>query len=162
MQLNFLLDEPNSPSLCLQRSAWTGKTKLYADGQEVPLQSKPGLFSQIRSFMVPMADGSERQLTLKIRFYDPVPEAHVDGEPILLAKALTPWEYVVACIPMLLIFGGGLLGGIFGVAAMVANISMMRSERPAGLRIAFCAGITLMAFVGYVLVVGMLQLAVES
>lgn len=162
MQLNFLLNDPNSPHLQLQRSAWTGKTKLYADGQEVPLQSKPGIFSKIRSFMVPMPDGSERQLTLKNRFYDPVPEADIDGEPLLLAKALAPWEYVVACIPMLLIFGGGLIGGVCGVAAMLTNIGIMRSERPAGLRIAFCVGIALAALVVYVLLVGMLQLATES
>ncbi|WP_143434759.1 hypothetical protein [Hymenobacter roseosalivarius] len=112
--------------------------------------------------MVPMPDGSERQLTLKNRFYDPVPVADIDGEPILLAKALAPWEHVVACIPMLLIFGGGLIGGLCGVGAMLANISIMRSERPTGLRVAFCVGITLAAFVVYVLLAGMLQLAVAS
>ena len=162
MQFEFLLNEADSPILRLQRSAWTGKTKLYADGQEILPQSKPGLFSKIRSFLVPMPDGSERQLTLKNRFYDPVPVAHLDGEPILLAKALASWEYVVACIPMLLIFGGGLLGGLCGVGAMLANINVMRSERPVGVRIAFCVGLTLAAFIVYVLLAGIFQLAIES
>lgn len=162
MQFEFLLNEADGPILRLQRSIWTGQTKLYADDQEVPMQPNKGYFHSLRAYMVPMPDGSERHLTLQNRFYDPVPEVYVNDKPILLAKALHTWEYAIASLPVLLIFAGGLLGGLCGLAATFANLRIMRSERPAGLRIAFCVALTLAALIVYVLLAGMFQLAIES
>lgn len=162
MQFEFLLSEPNSPALRLRRSIWTGRTKLYADEQEVPMQPSKGYFHSLRAYMVPMPDGSERHLTLQNRFYDFVPEVYVNDKPVLLARALQTWEYVITSLPILLVFAGGLLGGLCGLVATFINLRIMRSERPIGLRIAFCVAITVTAFVGYVLLVGLLQLAMES
>jgi len=162
METEFLLNEPNSPRLRLRRSLWTGRTKLYVDEQEVPREPKKGLFDQVHAFAVPMPDGTQRQLTLKNRIYDPVPEAHVDGQELVLAKPLQSWEYIVACVPIVLIFAGGALGAVAGLVATFTNMGIMRSSRPIALRIALCLGSTLAAFVVYMALGLLLTLALKS
>ncbi|MCC2546196.1 hypothetical protein LJY25_07045 [Hymenobacter sp. BT175] len=74
-----------------------------------------------------------------------------------LSKPLAKWEYVVACLPMVLLIAGGLLGGGIGAAGTFANLSIMRSERPRGLRIALCVGLTLFVTAVWGAVAGVTQ-----
>ncbi|UYZ61740.1 hypothetical protein [Hymenobacter weizhouensis] len=149
---------PDGPALVLDRSLWTGRTRLYADNQELKPQPKNGLFDKRLEFHVPLPDGSHRQLLVHNRVHDPVPEVYVDGQAVFLTKKLQIWEYIVACLPLLLVVGGGLLGGGVGAGAVILNLSVMRSNHPAGVRVALCLGILLAAF----LVLGLVYNAVMA
>ncbi|RFP65367.1 hypothetical protein D0N36_08820 [Hymenobacter lapidiphilus] len=149
MTLNFLLDEPNSPELRLERSLLTGRNRLYANERELIKEPKKGLFDQVQVFTVLMPDGTHRQLSLKNIVYDTVPEVKVDGQPLVLAKPLQVWEYIVAALPLLLVFSGGILGGGVGGFAAYTNIGIMRSERSLPTRVLLCLGALVLAMLAY-------------
>ncbi|UOQ54633.1 hypothetical protein [Hymenobacter cellulosivorans] len=162
MKIDFRFDEPHSPQLQLHRSVWTGRTRLYVNDQEVIKEPKRGALDAAQLFIVPMPDGTERHLTLKNRFYDLIPEAQVNGRGLALAPALKSWEYAVACIPMIFLFWGGLIGGGVGVVATMANLSTMRSKRPVALRVGLCLCLTVAAFGLMVLLAGLVHLALAD
>ena len=159
MTINFLLDAPNSPALRLERSLLTGRSRLYANDQELLSQPKKGFFDQTQIFAVPMSDGTYRQVCLKNIVYDTVPQAQVDGRPLVLARPLETWQYVVAALPLLLVFAGGFIGGAIGAAAAYTNISVMRSERSITARVAICLILLVVALLAYGLLAWALQMA---
>lgn len=162
MKLNFLLDEPNSPELRLERSLLTGRSRLFANERELVSEPKKGFFDQTQVFAVPMPDGAQRQLRLKNIIYDTVPQVEVDGRPLVLAKPLQTWEYIIAALPLLLVFSGGLLGGVVGGFVAYTNLNIMRSERSTPVRVLLCLGMLVLALLAYGLLAWLLVGAVSG
>ncbi len=57
-----------------------------------------------------------------------VPQLVVDGKTVSLAAPLKWYQWVWSALPILLVFWGGLLGGIAGVIAFSINTSIFRSR----------------------------------
>lgn len=59
---------------------------------------------------------------------DPIPTIVIDGERIPLAPPMTWYEYVLLCLPFLLIFIGGAIGGFVGIVGAMINASIIRGQ----------------------------------
>ncbi len=59
---------------------------------------------------------------------DPIPTIVIDGEKIPLAPPMAWYEYVLLCLPLLLIFIGGVIGGFIGFVGAMINASIIRGQ----------------------------------
>ena len=73
--------------------------------------------------------GQEREIRLKTNGLDPVPKVQIGGQAIELARPLTWYEYVWMGVPIALVFVGGGLGALFGLAAVYSSARIFRSDR---------------------------------
>jgi hypothetical protein len=73
--------------------------------------------------------GAEKLIQLRYNLVDPVPTLKIDGEAVNLLEPLQWYEYAWSGLPILLVFAGGLLGGLVGGVATMANGRLFRSER---------------------------------
>ena len=100
---------------------WKG-AKLLLDGNEV--DGKRG------EFQVPDNSGMNRKVKLNASLFDPIPKVEIDGDKIELARPLIWYEYVWMGLPIALIFVGGGIGVLFGLAAVYSSARVFRSDRP--------------------------------
>ncbi|EOC2780483.1 hypothetical protein O5903_00310 [Escherichia coli] len=77
---------------------------------------------------------------------DPIPTIVIDGERISLASPMTWYEYVLLCLPFLLIFIGGAIGGFVGIVGAMINASIIRGQ---GSIVARYGGTLLVTFICY-------------
>jgi hypothetical protein len=115
------------------------EASLFADG--VKLRGR-GTF--IKSYMVPIPDGSAREITLstgaggyRIR---------ADGVETPVGPQSSAVETIIAMLPIALVVTGGLLGGVIGGMAVGLNMSMARGRDSAVVRIATMLLTTVLAF----------------
>jgi len=113
---------PDGPLATLSRSVVTGDSRLTIEGNDVPRAATPD-----RPFLVPLHDGKSAIVTVKARGYDYMPQVFVDGTEIRIGRPLALWEYVLAGLPILLLFVGGFIGVIVGFGAMALNQWLLRS-----------------------------------
>jgi hypothetical protein len=73
--------------------------------------------------------GAEKIIQTRYNLVDPVPTLKIDGEAVNLLEPLQWYEYAWSGLPILLVFAGGLLGGLVGGIATMANGRLFRSER---------------------------------
>lgn len=72
--------------------------------------------------------GEEVEIKLKPSILDPIPRVTINGESLPLARELAWYEIAWSCLPVLLIFGGGAVGGGLGAAGAFLNARIFRSE----------------------------------
>ena len=94
-------------------------------------------------------------------FFDPAPKLTINGYPIAVARPFQWYEWMIMCVPLILIGFGGALGGGLGAAAAVANGFVLRSTMPAALRYLAAMGITAVAIVGYLIVAAAFAVAIH-
>jgi hypothetical protein len=75
------------------------------------------------------SDGTNVVVTLKQRAFGlDVPQLVVDGKTIQFVRPLTWYVWVWSALPLLLVFAGGALGGIFGFFGLTMNAKIFRSQ----------------------------------
>jgi hypothetical protein len=79
-----------------------------------------------------------------------MPKLVVDGKVITLAKPIKWYEMVWSALPILLVFMGGLLGGITGFIGFSANLKVFRSELNTAVKFMLTAGISVAAVIAYI------------
>lgn len=82
-------------------------------------------------YQVRDSNGNEVEIEIKPHFVDPVPRLIIDGETVQLARPLKWYEYLWMGLPILLIFQGGVIGGVCGFVAAYSNAHVFRSGRGA-------------------------------
>jgi hypothetical protein len=95
--------------------------------------------------------GEEVLIQLKSNFIDPIPKVIFGDETIVLARPLTWYEYVWIGLPILLVFTGGGLGALVGVAATYASARIFRSDRGALAKYGITALISVVALIAFVI-----------
>lgn len=128
-----------------------GGGRLMVDGQEV----KP----EKRKYVVRANDGAPLEIQLKRRFFDPVPDAVVDGTKIELARPLRWYEYAWIGLPIFLATQGGALGALFGFAAVYASARVFRGDRGTAAKYALTGLISLAGVAAFVAAAVAIQLA---
>lgn len=73
--------------------------------------------------------GGEKLIQMRYNLVDPVPTLKIDEQTVNLLEPLQWYEYAWSGLPILLVFAGGLLGGLVGGVATIANGRIFRSER---------------------------------
>ena len=126
----------------VQTTGLVSGPKLLVNGKRV---------TKVGGFLRPRDDNNaEIAMRFRHRFFDPIPNLEIGGNLMQLAPPLKWHQYAWMMLPILLVIGGGLLGAICGVIAMMLSAHIFRSERPVALRYALTAAISLASVVMYV------------
>lgn len=123
----------------VQTAGLVSPTKVLLNGNPAPPGSKRG------EFQIPRPNTSTATVQILSGFLDHVPRVTVDGVPQMLAPPLNLAEKTLTVLPILLVFSGGLIGGVCGGIAVTANMAIFRSAWPAAARYAAALGILLAA-----------------
>lgn len=147
MNYQFTLPDFPDSTFEMQTSMWTGRSKLFQDGILVSRANESG-----RPFLITAASGDTVKAYPKPRYMDVVPVLEIDGIQYDVVEKLTWFQYVICCVPLLLIFFGGALGGGLGAVASSINLQIIRTGGSATGNYLKVLGITLAAFAFYFLV----------
>ncbi|MDM2934973.1 hypothetical protein [Citrobacter sp. Cu233] len=77
---------------------------------------------------------------------DPIPTIVIDGEKIPLAPPMAWYEYVLLCLPFLLIFIGGAIGGFVGLVGAMINASIIRGQGSVIARYGYALLVTIICY----------------
>jgi hypothetical protein len=134
------------------------------DGQKIEVQPA-GLFGAARLFVndvearngakrgemiLTRNDGREVVAAWRNNFLD-VPNLVVENKMIHVARPLAWYEWVWNGWPVVLLFGGGALGGLFGALAIVINLNVFRSQQSTGLKYLLTGLISFTALIAYII-----------
>jgi hypothetical protein len=123
----------------------TVQTSSLFSGPKLLVDETPAT-KQGQQYLVPVANGQTIPVKLKTGF-DPVPVVEIAGRQIRLVEPLKWYEYVWACLPLLLIGLGGAIGGAIGGATAWANMALFRAQTNPAARYGLSALATVGAFV---------------
>lgn len=73
-------------------------------------------------------------------------------------RGLTWWQLVLTILPALLLFVGGLVGGLIGAIGLVANLQLARRQFSAGLKVAAMIAVVIACYLLYTVVAAVLYL----
>lgn len=133
-----------------------GGSKLLVDGQPAPKGPKRS------QFLVRGTDGRDSVVELKKVLPDPVPQVLWAGQTIRLEEPLAWYQWLWVCIPLVLMFVGGAIGGVVGAVAMTINTRILRSKLSGLLRYATTAIVSALAGGAYVVIARMFLSAIHS
>jgi hypothetical protein len=106
--------------LFIQTSFWVGP-KLFVDGQKAKKVK--------RSYTVIDNAGKQVKIEMRVYSFDPIPRVKIDGVPLQIFSPLRWYEYCWTFLPGTLMFFGGAIGAIFGIAGAHANSRIFRSTQ---------------------------------
>lgn len=140
----------------IETSVWTGKSTLYMDNVEVKKSLTKG-----KPFELLKPDGTLVFAYPKKSFPDFIPKLEINGELNNVVEPLEWYEYVVGGLPIILMFIGGLIGGVIGVLACLANFNIFREEKSSVIKYLKVFAITIVSFIGYFLGLTIFTLLVQ-
>jgi hypothetical protein len=125
-------------NLTVKQAGFSG-AKLLQNG--IPLKKQGGCYTVQNNAGAPVS------IKLKSSAFDLVPKVVIGNDTIEVAPKLRWYGQLWAGLPLLLVFIGGLLGGLIGGIAVIKNQKILRSERSAPTRYALAGLISAGAFV---------------
>ena len=140
-------------SLALRASGFFAAARLVVDGAEIA--------GTRGKFTLHDNEGRPRKLKLKASFLDPIPKVVLDDTTIALVPALRWYEYAWMSLPMLLVFGGGALGALFGMLAAYSSTRIFRSDRGLGAKYLLSGALSLGAVAAFLASATALQLLIS-
>jgi hypothetical protein len=139
MDYELTMPDTAGLGLAVTRPSAFSRAKLLQNG--MALQLRKNRYTLIGPGGLPVT------IELKRSLLDPMPQVIVNGKRYALVEPLKWYEMAWAGLPMLLVLGGGLVGGLIGFPAMVMNARVMRSDMNPFGRYFSVAVITLLAAV---------------
>ena len=130
--------------------------KIFIDGEPAGKGPKAGQLVLRRN------DGSQAIARLRNNIIDPVPTITIDEKPVKVAEPLKWYEWLWAGLPVVLVFVGGLLGGLCGGVAAYANGHILRSGLNGVVKFLVTGAISFVAVVIYLILGIALQLAISG
>lgn len=123
MKHQFKLSDFPFAKFEIETSIWTMSSKLFMNNAELKRSR-----DQKDAYLIPRGDGSLALAYAKKRYIDLVPVIEVDGELNHIFNTLKWYNFLVAVFPLVLIFVGGVLGGIIGLLATLKNLSVFYQD----------------------------------
>lgn len=108
-----------------------------------------------RRYQLEDDNGSQAIVEIK-SLIDPIPTIIIDGEKIQLAPPMAWYEYVLSCLPILLIFFGGAVGAFVGIVGATINASIIRGKGSVVARYVYTLLVTLTCYLLFSVIAGML------
>ncbi len=122
-KFHFTLQDIPDSSFVLELSVWTGRSKLFMNNQQLQQSKEKG-----KPFLIPKANNEFIKAFPKYTFPDVVPTLEINGIKNNVAEKLKWFHYVLGGVPILLLFAGGIVGGVIGVIATMMNYNIFRKE----------------------------------
>ncbi len=137
-------------------SFWTGP-KLYINGVLAPKGLRRG------EMVLQRNDGRPVYAAWRPQFLGlDVPQLVVDGKVISLAPPLKWYQWVWSALPVLLVFWGGLMGGIFGIIAFSINTSIFRSTRSDAYKYILAGVVSILATLIYLVLATIISILING
>jgi len=130
-------------NMIVRLSYWT-RPKFFLDGNKLK-PTKKRMFLMYREFAAVSNFGKSVSLRLQQRPLDLIPVLFIDGQQFRLASPLSKWEYFWICLPLIMLFFGGALGGLLGTIATYSNSILIRKFKSKFPRYLFTGATTLMS-----------------
>lgn len=142
--------------ITIEPAGWIRGARVMVDGQPAPKGPKP------RQVILCRDDGAQviAQMQTGLLGFDPVPYLVIDNKPVYAVRPLQWYEGVWAALPLILLFIGGLIGGVTGALAFWINVHLFRSNQPAIVRYGSAALVSVGAAIIYFAAAIALNLAV--
>jgi len=156
MNYNFTLPDFEGAEFEMEISIWTGGVKLSKDGMPLEQSSEDG-----KPFLIPDGRGNIIKAYPKRSFPNSVPSLEINGVKSQIAPSLKVHEYIIGGLPLLLVFAGGLLGGIIGAVGVITNYNILREEDTILSKYIKVFSITFGCYLGYFLVALLVSLALR-
>ncbi len=144
MKYNFRLPDFPNDNFEMETNAWTGRMRLFKNN--IPVEQ---LRERGKPFLIPTTNKEVVKAFPKPSFPDMVPQLAINGIKHRIADKLTPLQYIVGAIPLLLIFLGGAIGGGIGVAATLISYNIFRQAGAPSSKWGKVAGVIIGAYVLY-------------
>jgi len=157
MKYPFILSYFPDSKFEVEISFWTGKAKLWKDGELFERSSDQG-----KPFLIPNESGEVFKIYTKLSWPDFVPSLEINGTKHTIVEKLAWYQYAVASLPLILIFIGGAIGGAVGAGAAIFNLQALRSASPAYINYLKVIGITVLAFILYYIVAYLFFVLISS
>ena len=143
--------------LILTSSGFFSGPKLLVDGQPAPIGIKRGEFVLTRD------DGIEVVAKLKItNFLDPVPQLIINEKLVKVVEPLTWYQLIWSGLPLLLVFIGGLSGGLAGGAAVAINGRIFRTQINEVLKYVIIGMISITSLFAYMVLAMLFSLLIQG
>ena len=152
----LLIEHPDlgKNKLVLKISSFLGSPKLFYNDIQVSRTKK--------TYSISEKLGKPFDIQLKNNAFDLVPKVIINNEQIEIVTPLKWYEYIWMGLPILLIFQGGPLSGLFGFLAFKANRSIFRSERKIIEKYLFTLGLNISVTVAFVFLAMVITNAVQG
>ena len=124
--------------------------ELFVEGRPAAKGKKRG------EFVIPKEDGSQKIVTFKNKFLDPVPDLIIDNIEFKLTEPLKWYQWLWAGLPVLLIFTGGLIGAFIGFFATSFSARIFRSAEERITQYLLVALVSISAVIVYFIVAAFL------
>jgi hypothetical protein len=111
-------------------------------------------------FSVRDNSGVSCEIRLRSNHIDPVPRVQIGDQTLELARPLAWYEYVWMSFPIILVFSGGVLGAMFGVAGVLASARIFRSDHASAAKYVLSTLFSIGAVLGYLATAVALRLLV--
>lgn len=141
-------------------SYWVGP-KLLIDNKKIRPFRK-NILTKNRQYILTSNFGSTVTIKFKHRPLDLVPRVFIDDVEFQIGRQLNAWEYAWICLPLILIFIGGFLGGLIGTAALYSNSILIRKPKNIILKYLLPGITSLAAFWFYIQSVGFVMPYLET
>lgn len=153
MKNNFeftLVDFPND-NFEFENNIFSGKATLKQNGVLVEQSTEKG-----KPFLIKRVNGEIVKAFPKANIPDISSRAlDINDKKYPMAKKLKWYEYVIGALPLLLLFGGGALGGLFGGGATVMNYSIFRTNTSTANKYVKVLGINFLSILFYIILSGL-------
>src|SRR5690606_3747690 len=144
MRQEFTLPQFPSSTFEIETSIWTGKSKLWKDGELYERSSDQG-----KPFLIPTESGELYRIYPKSSFPDLIPSLEINGIKHTIVEKL-PWpQYALALLPMILIFIGGGLGGAIGAVSTIYNLQIFRTKDSDIIKYLNVVAVSILAYIAY-------------
>ncbi len=131
--------------------------KLFVNGQPAPKGAKRN------EMLLRRNDGKEIVVSWKPAFLGlDVPQLSVDGKIINVVEPLQWYEWVWSGLSVLLIFSGGLIGGVIGFLSFSINTKLFRTSSNPLTKYLTTAGVSIIAVMVYLVVAGLFLAAIQE
>jgi hypothetical protein len=151
--MRFAIHHPafKSQRLSVQTALGLGGPKLLLNDEIVKRQY--GTYPMLSD------SGSQFLAQMDVNWVDTIPVVKIGGKSISVAKPLRWFEYAWICVPLLLVFVGGMLGLIVGWGSAIFSTRIFRSDRSARTKYVLAAACSLMGVAVFFAVTAVMKAA---
>jgi hypothetical protein len=133
---------------------FTGRSTITVGGQQIPTTGRG-------RFALPTTSGQTTEARVRAQMLDPYATVEVGGQKYRTGPAVPLGVRIVGLLPLLLVFWGGLVGGLIGALGVAANFWVIREVKSTALKVLALVGVLAVTVVIWLVVGTALVLALR-
>jgi len=154
MKNNFKFTLPDFPNdnFEFENNIFSGKATLRQNGNPVEQTKEKG-----KPFLIKRTNGEIAKAFPKTNYPDISSQVlNIEGKKYPMANKLKWYEYLIGGLPILLVFGGGVIGGAIGGASTVVNYTFFRENGSTSTKYLKVIGLNIACLIIFMVLAGLL------